>query len=203
MAPEHDAARAAVVERFALQGLIAGHSFRTLVAQAMRPPPDGLNAKRAEVEDAIRLAEQSIREEMASHSQRDMATSYQRLVAAARKAHAELQNLRSEGFVLVNAKGKVLGRDARGYASAVARLTQSVVQVEERLAKFRGWDEPERMHVLVTTGKDRATNAFASMSEEDLVKLAAEDMDRERQFEAMRSALALPVRSYVVEGGGQ
>ena len=195
--PEHIDARAALLERFALNGLTANVSFKLLVRQMCLPPryvedpraPEGRRneggfaATRTEAEEVIRRAEEAIKQEMTTGSQRDLAMSYRRMTKTAGKLDQMIH--------------------ATPDPKVVAVLAQRQVAVEARLAELRGWNEPERLHVILTNPSERVRKAFEGFDDDDLVALALEEDERTRTLEAARTALGLPSRAPVVvtEGG--
>jgi hypothetical protein len=179
------AAREAIVEALATKGLIANEPFRVLVRQLCAPPgkgnPYGSNARKVEAEEAIRRAEDGIRTEMVTNAQRDRATSYRRLLNTARKVYTTLE----------------LSTDAKEIAS----LSQRVVAVEARLAQLAGWNEPERLQVIVTNPSDRVRKAFEGFDDEALIALAVEEEERVRTVRAARLALGMgPEPVIIIEG---
>lgn len=180
-------ARAALVEALATKGLIANESFNVLVRQLMGPKSKdniyGCNAKKLEAEEAIRRADDAIRQEMAVNAQRDRATSYRRLLNTARKVYTTLE--------------------AATDAKEIASLSQRMVAIEGRLAGMAGWDEPERLQIIVTNPSDRVRKAFEGFDDEALVALAVEEEERTRVVRAARLALGLSSEPIVVVEGGQ
>jgi hypothetical protein len=186
--PEHPAARAAIIERVAIQGLTSGTAYNVLVRHLMSAPRlgergenvGGVNATRAEAEEALRRAEEEIRMEMVVGAHRDMAMSYRRVLNAASKAYLAQQSATDPGII--------------------ARLTSVVGSIEERLSKMRGWDEPERLHLVVTNESDRVRKAFESFDEEQIALLAAEEEEHIQTLDRAREVLALLPGGVTVEG---
>jgi hypothetical protein len=184
--PEHVAARAAYVEATALRGIVAGYSFRTLVEQLQRSPPEGVGATRQEAESAIRRAEDELRQEFASTSHRDMAASCRRLLGASRRIHHALEAVQ---LVVMDPKGK-----ARMNPTAprdIARLSLALSRNEERLSKLRGWDEPERVHVVVTNANDRVRRAIEAVDDDAMDRLAAEEVEHQMVVEKAQHIIGL------------
>jgi hypothetical protein len=177
--PEHAAAREALVERIATQGLIAGFTFKQLVAQLMAAPTTdergrpsgGANCTRKEAEERIRKAEADLRDEMAQSAQLDRVTSLRRLKNATRKIMLMLEGTADP--------------------SLASRLAHTLKELEERLARMQGWDEPERMHVVVTTPNEQLRKVLEEFDEERFNKLAAEALEHERVVEAARGVVHL------------
>jgi hypothetical protein len=108
---------------------------------------------------------------MTADAQRDMALSFRRVKKAAEKAW-RAQHAASDPRI-------------------VARLTTVVGQIEERLAKMRGWDEPERMHVVVTTPNDQLRKVLEEFDDDLFARIAAEELERERTFTAAKQVVHL------------
>jgi hypothetical protein len=177
---EHVQARARMVERIAIQGLTVGLSFKQLVQQLMAAPKldangtnvGGAGANREEAEDALRRAEEEIRLDMSANNLRDMAMSYRRLKNAARKVALMLEAQQEPG--------------------AVSRLAHTLKELEERMAVMRGWDEPERMHVIVSNPSEQARKVFEGLDDDALLQLAVEEELRRERDRRAREILGLP-----------
>lgn len=162
-----------------MTGLLSGVAFNGLVRQLMLPPHKddkgnevgGASCTRREAEEALRKTEAEIRESMTADAQRDMALSFRRVKKAAEKAWRAQQ--------------------AASDPRIVARLTTVVGQIEERLAKMRGWDEPERMHVVVTTPNDQLRKVLEEFDDDLFARIAAEELERERTFTAAKQVVHL------------
>jgi len=183
---EHVQARVAYLERLVTQGVTAGMSYRALVSQALeelakRAREEGARRpRRAEVEDAVRRAEEQLRTEMLAGAQRDRAASYRRLLNVARKLYLQCEQ----------------ATEPRVTSMLAARL----VVIEASLARLAGWNEPERMHVVVTGPSDRLRAALEGYDDEEYARLAAEELERERVVDAARRLVGLPARTIVVDG---
>jgi len=186
---EHAQARAALIERFVMQGVTAGIAFGSLVTQTLAElrkaaaQNGGMAPRRSEIEEAVRRAEEQLRSEMATGSQRDRAASYHRLLNVAQKLyllHAGASDVRT-----------------------IAMLATRIMAVEARLATMAGWDEPERVHVEVTGPSDRLRQAMEGFDDAEYERFAAEELERERVIEAARTVLALPAPGHENDGEAQ
>jgi|GEM_PF-4300035 hypothetical protein len=174
-APEHDAARAAVVENLVTEGVVAGVSFRDLSRQVLKQYGEQYGLGRPEVEDAIRRAEESLRSELASQS------AHQRAVTG-----RQLMTLRDRLF-----------REARMTQDSVvlARLSARHGELSEKLASLFGWNEPERLRVEVSGPSDRLRKVLEDFDDEEYTRIAAEEEEKERQLGVLRQAAGLPART--------
>ena len=160
--PEHDEARRALVESLALRSLMLGATFHaTVTATAAAAKKSGWVVKRIEIEEALRRAEDKIREDLQNHDRVDRARCYRRLTTAAQKAWDAQQQATSP-------------RD-------IARLTTAHAGTEAKLAQLMGWNEPERVRITVVNDAERLRKAFEGLDEERIAQLAARAL-RERDI---------------------
>ena len=164
--------RADHVERSATMLLVANVPIKeALVRLRKSPEHGGVDATKPEAVEALRRAEQVLKQAMAEGSLTDRAASYRRLLNVARKLYLALENTDSK---------KV--HSIRGLALAIN-------QIETRLAKMAGWDEPERMHVVVQAPRESARQAFEQFSDAEYEQLAAEYEEQARLVLATRRGL--------------
>jgi hypothetical protein len=204
---EERAARAAFLERLVMQGITAGVPGVALITQARDELAQkwGGKPKRGEVEEAVRRIEEQIRQDMSAHAQRDRARSYRGLLNVRRKLLLQFEAARNATTSTTTRNTTKNGKTESSTVTTtktdsyeLTALARVLLATEERLAKMAGWDEPERVHVEVVGPSDRLRAAMESFSDEEFVKLSAEQLEHERIMAVARKQLGLPERQYAV-----
>jgi hypothetical protein len=174
-APEHDAARGAFLEDLVTGGVVSGTPFKRLVRSILDQYGETHRLKRAEVEDAVRRAEENMRVELSASS------AHQRAVTA-----RQLMSLRDRLFqsAMTTTKPMIFARAAARHFVA-----------SERLSQLFGWNEPERLRIEVVGSSERLKKVLEDFDDEEYTRIAAEEEEKDRQLGVLREAAGLPAQT--------